>query len=121
MRRVFGGHLSGLYKKLPCIVCELRENVERVPRGGRVYMCERPDVSEEFVTVLGLTRLNDLQTIVVRWDQLRFPEVRAVSAGIAERCWRGTREETQQAVEQIRERLAESAGSADPFAPDVEL
>lgn len=121
MRKAFGGPYSGLFAKLPTICAELREPVGFVRKGSRVYLCEKPDTENEFVTVLGLTGMNYMELLVLKWDQLRYAELRSVPAGIAERCWRGTKEETLAALTAVKEKLKTDAHAGDPFAPNIDI
>lgn len=121
MQKTFRSVLSGLYRTLPTLCAELRHSVGYCPRGARVYVVQKPDTDIPFVEVLAQTRLNRIVRIDVKWDSLRHPEILDVRSHIAERCWRGTREETQAALSQMKEKLREQAGTVDPFAPDVEV
>lgn len=120
MKKVFGGPHRGLYAKLPTICAELTESIKFCQRGARVYFVVRPDPDSEFAELIGLTRLNALQAIVARWHQIRFPEIRDVRHEIAERCWRGTKEETYAALEIVKQKLG-SRPDRNPYAPDIEI
>lgn len=121
MQKTFRSVLSGLYRKLPTLCAELRHSVGHCPRGAAVYIVAKPDVEVPFVEVLAHTRLNRIVRIDVKWESLRHPEIRDVRSAIAERCWRGTKEQTQQAIAEMKERIADKSGTVDPFAPDVEV
>ncbi|TXH42499.1 MAG: hypothetical protein E6Q97_35675 [Desulfurellales bacterium] len=121
MKRIYGGIFDGLYPKLPTLCAELKRPMNFCPRGARVYCVTKPDPDLNFVEVLGHTRLNRIVRFDVPWDALRYPEIHKVRAVIAERCWRGTKDETAAALEMMKEKLGTVSSDVDPFAPDVEV
>jgi len=123
MKKTFSPPHSGLYKALPTICAELTESIQFCQRGTRVYFAFRPSEDDEFIELLGQTRLNQIQAIVARWDQIRLPVIRDVPAVIAERCWRGTREETEAVLQMIIQKVPDLGGKQERnrFAPDVEV
>ena len=89
-------------------------------RGSRAYLIlSRPNpLDSETVDSLVRNKMNQFRMREISWKSLRFPEVARVPASIAERCWRGTREQMDDLVQRIQ---GSKTAKFDSFAPDVEL
>ena len=128
MRKIFGSNISGLYQSLPTLVAELNEELSfrdgghmtSHDRGSRAYLIlSRPNpLDSETVACLVRNKMNQFRMREISWKSLRFPEVARVPASIAERCWRGTREQMDDLVQRIQ---GSKTAKFDSFAPDVEL
>jgi len=128
IKRHFGSHLSDLYSHLPVIVAELAEDVTFVDggfrivhdRSSRVYLVlsrENP-LESETVDCLARTALNRMKLREIPWDKIRFPDIARVPAVIGQHCWRGTKEEMEAMVAQIK---ATKMKPVTNFAPDIDL
>ncbi len=120
--------MAGLYVSLPTIVAELAEDIvfnERGyhvwhDRGSRVYlvMSHANPLDSDTIDGLVRTKTNQMRLREIAWSALRFVEIDRVPSSIGEKCWRGTKEEMEQMIEQIRK---EKITRRDNFAPDVDL
>lgn len=128
---LFGTRLSNLYSVLPCIVAELAVDVSfpegngRVhhERGGRAYFVLRGEdpLSEPKAEVFVRTKLNVLKLRELPWDHFRFPDVVEVPAVIAERCWRGTPEETKAILDRMRAIIPDSTIVTSKFSVPLDI
>jgi hypothetical protein len=79
----------------PCVVANLTEGREFIPRSSRVYLLDQHLLDEETTRVIGRTNLGRVKEIHVPWTKLENVRVEIVPYQFAKLCFQASQADNE--------------------------